>query len=237
MNGLATANLERLAVEIRLDGTLQPRADRHLRVGWLRTQLKVRVAEGLADRVHADVVACLKEVLILERARARRVGLGELVGEVVLGQELLGRQLLLGVARGKTDTLRRRVVRHCVLLVGARVDNLGIELHGIGGGDHLTLTGRLLRNHALVGASGRIHNHTRLIHGETRRSLTRGGHHLAVGNRGDWALNRTIVIDERRLIIISQKEHDNNHDENGKILHCSFVLDRVASNFQRDKKI
>ena len=47
-------NLHCASVNIRLNGGLVEDRDRHLRIGGLRAELVVGIAEGLADRVHAD---------------------------------------------------------------------------------------------------------------------------------------------------------------------------------------
>ena len=66
-------DLQGATVDVRLDRRHVEHRDGDLRIRGLRTELVVGIAEGLADRVHADEGARRKEVLALEGARAHRV--------------------------------------------------------------------------------------------------------------------------------------------------------------------
>ena len=92
-----STDLERAAREIRGNGRVLPRADLCLRVRHLRAEIPRRVAQALADRVDADEVTRIQEVLAGNITGALRVHLSPRRVRVIR-QELLRRELVLRVA-------------------------------------------------------------------------------------------------------------------------------------------
>ena len=91
------ANLQRLAVDVRLNGCLIPGADLYLRVGRGRAEIVGSIAEGLANRVYANLVARIQEILVHDGAGGHRVGLHPLAVRVIR-KEFRRLELLLRVA-------------------------------------------------------------------------------------------------------------------------------------------
>jgi len=90
-------NLQHTAVDIGLDGAVEPRAHVHLRVRRLRSQIPRGVTEGLTDRVDTDERTGVQEVLARNITCTLGVHLRPLRVRVI-GQELLRRKLVLRIA-------------------------------------------------------------------------------------------------------------------------------------------
>ena len=90
-------DLQRPAVDIRLDSRHIEHGHGHLGVGWLRPELVVRIPQTLAHSVDTDQGTSAQEVLALQRTSSHRVLLcPDTI--TVLGQQLGGSQLITRVA-------------------------------------------------------------------------------------------------------------------------------------------
>ena len=101
-------NLHRAAVDIRLNGGLVEDGHGHLRIGGLRAELVIRIAEGLADRVDTNQSTRRQEVLALQRTSAHRVLLGPHRVRI-LGQKLRRSQLVTRVAARRSLRIAKPV--------------------------------------------------------------------------------------------------------------------------------
>ena len=96
------ANLERHAHKVRSNRGVVPGTNIKLGIGRLGANLKVGVAQGVADGVNADECTSTEKVDSLKVAGANRVQLSPLAVDIP-GQELKGVHSLPGsAARGKT---------------------------------------------------------------------------------------------------------------------------------------
>ena len=66
-------NFKRAVADIRSNGGLIKNADGLLRAWWLRAQLKVGIAQALADSVHTDQGTRAQKVLALQGTRSHRI--------------------------------------------------------------------------------------------------------------------------------------------------------------------
>ncbi len=95
----AASELKRHAHEVGGDGGVVPWTNVELRVGGLRANLQIGVAQGVADGVNADEGAGTEEVDPLKITRSGGIELCPLAVHV-LGQQLQGVNGLLGGAAG-----------------------------------------------------------------------------------------------------------------------------------------